>query len=223
MVSEWMERGNINDFMKLNTSANRLGLLVEVTMGLVYMHDQGVIHGDLKGANILIDRNGYACLTDFSLLTIVTEQSTIVSSRVQGGTIQWMSPELIDPEGFGLEKSIPTKGSDCYALGMVIYEVLSGSRPFSPSTAPAVIRKVLDGEHPGRPQGERGSLFTDGIWEVLQLCWKHQPYDRISARAVLQGLEGSPSPLDEGRDTATDTDDQWNSSSNDSSDDELPR
>jgi serine/threonine protein kinase len=167
-------------------------------------------------ANILIDQSGHARLADFSLLTIVAEQSTIISSRVEGGTIQWMSPELIDPEAFGLTKSIPAKESDCYALGMVIYEILSGQTPFSPWKAPAVMRKVLGGERPGRPQGEEGSLFTDRIWVVLELCWKSEPCDRISARVVLRGLEESSSPLDGGGDTGTDTDDQWDTSSNDS-------
>jgi len=222
MVSEWMGRGNIKSFTKSNIKANRLRLLVEVTRGLIYMHDQGVIHGDLKGANILIDRDCHACLADFSLLTITTEQSTIVSSRVQGGTVQWMSPELIHPESFDLKKSIPTKESDCYALGMVIYEVLSGSTPFYPSKAPTVMRKVLDGERPGRPQGKIGSLFTDGIWEVLELCWKPQPCDRINAQAVLRGLEENSSSPDEGGDTVTDADDQPDPSSDDSSDDTLP-
>ena len=128
-----------------------------------------------------------------------------------------MSPELIYPEIFGLKKSIPTKESDCYALGMVIYEVLSGQTPYSPWRPPAVMRKVLDGERPRRPQGGEGSLFTDGMWEVLELCWKSQPCDRINAQAVLRGLEGSPPPLGAGSDAGMDADDQWDVLSNDSS------
>ena len=161
-------------------------------------------------ANILIDQRGHACLTDFSLLAIAAEQSTVIPSCVEGGTIQWMSPELIDPEAFGLKKSLPTKESDCYALGMVIYEVLSGSTPFSPSKAPAVMRKVLDGERPGRPRGKEGSLFTDDIWGVLEHCWKPRPCDRISVRDVFLGLG-------ESGDAGTDIDDQWDATSNDSS------
>ena len=132
-----------------------------------------------------------------------------------------MSPELIHPEIFGLTKSLPTKESDCYALGMVVYEILSGRTPFSPWKAPAVMRKVLDGERPGRPQGDEGSLFTDVIWGVLELCWKAKPRERISAQAVLLGLEGNPSPLvtspNEDGCAGTDTDDWWGTSSNDSS------
>ena len=144
-------------------------------------------------ANILINNSGHACLADFSFLTMASDQTTVITSCVEGGTIPWMSPELLDPEQFGLKKSCPTKESDCYALGMVVYEVLSGQTPFSPSIAFAVVRKVLEGERPVRPEGERGKLFTGAIWELLVLCWDHQPSGRVNAKAVLSCLEGNPS------------------------------
>ena len=104
--------------------------------------------------------DGYACLADFSLLTMASDQSTVIPSCIEGGTIQWMSPELIYPESFGLEKIRPTKESDCYALGMGIHEVLGGQIPFTQWGAPLVIQKVLNGERPGRPRGEGGALIV---------------------------------------------------------------
>ena len=99
-----------------------------------------------------------------------------------------MSPELLDPGSFGLQEIRPTKESDCYALGMVILEVISGEIPFSPYGSPVVIKKVMGGKRPGRPQGR---LFTDSTWGILECCWKHRPSDRINAIAVLSGLEGN--------------------------------
>ena len=107
-----------------------------------------------------------------------------------------MSPELLDPDKFGLKESRPTKESDCYALGMVIYEVLSGQKPYTPYKGAAVVRKVLNGERPGRPQGDEGKLFTDVIWRTVQLCWEPIPNDRTNAKAVLLGLKGDPLPLE---------------------------
>ena len=163
-------------------------------------------------ANILVDRKGRACLADFSLLTVVSGQSTRISSSTEGGTVQWMSPELLDPERFNLEGSHPTKESDCYALGMVVYEVLSGQTPFAPSKAPVVIWMVLEGRRPARPQGAEGRLFTDAIWGVLELCWKAQPSERTSVEAVFQGLGGDPSTVQSasyvGGDVEADSDDQ---------------
>ena len=145
-------------------------------------------------ANILINDNGHACLADYGLLRIVPDQSADTPSYMDGGTTQWMSPELLDPGRFNLPEHRPTKESDCYALGMVIYEVLSGQAPFAPLKPPSVIWKVLEGLRPRRPEGEAGVLFTDDIWRILALCWKHQPGERISAKVVLQCLEKT-SPL----------------------------
>jgi len=158
----------------------------------------------------MIDNNGRACLTGFSLLTIASDQSTTKSSREMSGTVRWMSPELFHPGAFGLRDSHPKKESDCYALGMVIYEVLSGRTPFASYSLFATMSRVLDGERPKRPRGNAGELFTDDIWVILELCWKQQPGDRISAEAVLLHLQRIPSPLSPppnvGGDSETDDD-----------------
>lgn len=106
-----------------------------------------------------------------------------------------MSPELINPGTFGLKVCRPAKESDCYAVGMVMYEVLSGRTPFAQCNTIAVISKVLNGERPGRPQGEEGTPLTDEIWGMLERCWKPRPYDRITAKDILLGFEGTSSPL----------------------------
>ena len=100
-----------------------------------------------------------------------------------------MSPELFDPEAFNLKDSRQTKYSDCYALGMVIYEVLSGQLPFFRHHGYAVVVKILKGERPGRPQGVEGRWFTDEIWSTLEHCWKPNPGDRPSIKWVLHCLE----------------------------------
>jgi len=170
------------------------------------MHNQGIVHGGLRGvrsesccpcsarsspnrkANILINHAGHACLAGFSLLTIASDQPT-TPSVVTGDAIRWMSPELINPSKFNLEEGRPTKRSDCYALGMVIYEVLSGRVPFSPGEDTTIVSKVMEGERPRRPQGREGARFTDSLWEMLGGCWKDQPDDRPSLDAVLGCLQ----------------------------------
>ena len=99
-----------------------------------------------------------------------------------------MSPELLDPEQFGSEDSRPTKESDCYALGMVIYEVLSGQAPFTLYRNFTLIRKITGGEHPVRPEGVKGMWFTDDLWGVLRQCWAPLPESRPSIEAVLESL-----------------------------------
>ena len=98
------------------------------------------VHSDPPSAqaNILITGDRRACIADFGLSTITgvataagPSRASLISndtlmSFTSGGTRRWMSPELLDPEKFGLpisEDNRPTRQSDCYALGMVIYEV----------------------------------------------------------------------------------------------------
>ena len=173
------------------------------------MHGEGMVHGDLKGVrfripltgihsnalsikvNILIDRDGHARLADFGLLTIISDPTypTTTTSSEGTGTLRWMSPELLDPERFGAKNSRPSKESDCYALGMVIFEVLTGQPPFAGHTGAVVVRKVGNGERPERPQGPKSVWFTDDLWEALGKCWSPQPKDRPQAEVVLDYLK----------------------------------
>jgi len=99
-----------------------------------------------------------------------------------------MSPELFDPEGFDLKDGRPTDNSDCYALGMVVYEVLSGQLPFFRHRG-CVVLKIAKGERPERPQGVEGVWFTDDVWGILEGCWRPIPADRPRIKDVLQCLE----------------------------------
>ena len=98
-----------------------------------------------------------------------------------------MSPELIDPQRFGFRNSRPTKSSDCYALGMVIYETISGHSPFHKDVDITVFVKVLNGIRPLRE-----ALFTDSVWKVLELCWDPQPDARPNIEDVLRRLQIEP-------------------------------
>ena len=181
--------------------------------GVIYIHSQDMIHGDLKGvrlrqvealtllslsvkANILVDQTGHARVADFGLLTIISDPANGLSSNVStqgGGTVRWMSPELILPQRFGLEDSRPTKPSDCYALGMVIYETISGHVPFHKDPNPSVLAKVTEGWRPLREP-----RFTDSLWRMLEGCWKPRPNNRPSIEDVLRCLETEPPLADVG-------------------------
>ena len=168
------------------------------------MHQRGMIHGDLKGVgfrcqiflflftylatqgNILIDQTGNARLGDFGLLTIISSPANLLpsSSLTQAGTARWMSPELVVPQEFGLKAFRPTKSSDCYALGMVVYEVIYGNIPFHKDTDVMVIAKILKGDRPRRRLG-----FSEGLWKMLERCWAHQPNERPSVEDILRCLD----------------------------------
>jgi len=71
---------------------------------------------------------------------------------------------------------------------MVILEVLTGVYPFPDYGSFIVTSKIVEGERPGRPEGDEGVWFTDDLWEMLELCWSTQPERRPAIDAVLQCL-----------------------------------
>ena len=135
--------------------------------------------------NILVDQSRHARLADFGLLTIVSD-STTSNSFIQGGTVRWMSPELF---GLEIQDHRRTKHSDFYALGMVVYEVLSGRMPFYQYVNLVIPGRVVGGDRPKRPRGTEGVWFTDDVWEVLGRCWNPQPGNRPNIEDVLRCLE----------------------------------
>ena len=182
-------------------SVTQLG---DAARGLIYIHQQGMIHGDLKGVcsgcseplpfltvfsvkdNILVDQTGHARLADFGFLTMILDAATNLpsSSYSVGGTLRWMSPELVAPGKFGLETSRPTKFSDCYSLGMVIYETISGKKPYHETQDLAVLVKIIEGEQPRRCEG-----FLESLWGIMEQCWTFQPNGRPGVESVLRCLE----------------------------------
>ena len=122
-----------------------------------------------------------------------------------------MSPELLTSDQTGPENNRPTKQSDCYALGMVIYEVLGGQAPFAPFSHFIAMRKIMDGERPQRPGGVEGARFTDDLWRMLNRCWATRPESRPSSSEVLECLERvsrdtKPPPLGVGEDPEVNAD-----------------
>ncbi|KAJ7231356.1 kinase-like domain-containing protein, partial [Mycena rebaudengoi] len=90
--------------------------LWEVAQDLEYLHSRNVVHGDLRGANILITQDWSARLADFGLTSFT--EATLTTTR-RAGTLRWMAPELNDPDRFGIQFR-RTKASDVYALNSVL-------------------------------------------------------------------------------------------------------
>ena len=137
---------------------------------------------------ILVDDVGHPRLSGFSSFTMMSGTPPSATS----GTHRWMAPELLDPESSSPHN---TRESDCYSLGMVIYEVLSGEAPFAATRHTyRVIAQVLAGVRPTRPQGTQGSWFTDALWEMLELCWRKEPDERPHLHIILRCLQDVTRP-----------------------------
>ncbi|KDQ50015.1 hypothetical protein JAAARDRAFT_142588 [Jaapia argillacea MUCL 33604] len=120
LVSAHKQKGDAREFFDLNPEASRPKLLYEASLGLQHLHRHSVIHGDLKGCNILVDERGTACLSDFGLSRVreLSQSNSVRSMRDKpGGTFPWMAPECM------VGATLGNKMSDVYSFGMTIYEV----------------------------------------------------------------------------------------------------
>jgi serine/threonine protein kinase len=96
--------------------------LFEIAQGLAYLHSQNVIHGDLRGSNVLVDDDWHAVLADFGL-AVFSDATAATHTSHHGGSVRWMGPELHYPQSCGLENFTRTFASDCYSFAFVCIEV----------------------------------------------------------------------------------------------------
>ncbi|KAJ7043120.1 kinase-like domain-containing protein, partial [Mycena alexandri] len=189
LVSPWMENGNIVDFLRNEPpNTNRLSLIVDVALGLQYLHEQNIVHGDLKAINVLVTPLHRACIADFGLSTIVNAMSlqfTHSTADMQGGTARYYAPELFRPKS-KMQKHL---GSDIYAFAYVCYEILTGDVPFhDEKNDMAVMFQVLTGERPARPLACSGTKELDNLWELLGKCWDGEAELRPKASYIVEQL-----------------------------------
>ncbi|KAG6848005.1 hypothetical protein H0H93_004234, partial [Arthromyces matolae] len=172
--------------------------VVDVASGIEYLHANGVVHGDLKGLNILVTAQERACLTDFGL-SYVTDHNALVgaalsSNHAAGGTPGFEAPELMDPQNEYCRK---TMASDVYAFGMVCYEMYTDKNPFDRMKPLHVVQRAMSGQHPGRPMGPiyADCGLTEDMWRLMERCWSQNPEQRPSASQIIQALPPVPLPV----------------------------
>lgn len=136
IVMRLVDGPSLEEFITANGPlpwADAVELITAVGKGLDYAHAQGILHRDLKPANILIDPERGPMLTDFGLAKLAGENSTsITAGGGVVGTPHYIAPEVWEGKG-------TTQQSDIYALGCILYEVLTGEKIFKGETPPAVM------------------------------------------------------------------------------------
>ncbi|KAG9221765.1 hypothetical protein CCMSSC00406_0006708 [Pleurotus cornucopiae] len=129
LLSPWMINGTINDFMKENKDSLLKQHIFEIAEGLEHLHGHNIIHGDLRGANILMDADWHARIADFGLAALA--ETTFSDESSPGtGAVRWMAPELFEPfQGLGVESG-RTKATDVYSFACTCVELSTGRPPF---------------------------------------------------------------------------------------------
>ncbi|KAJ7164790.1 hypothetical protein C8R43DRAFT_1104421 [Mycena crocata] len=173
IILEFCENGSLHNISK------RFGKFPEslvavyisqVLEGLMYLHDQGVIHRDIKGANILTNKDGTVKLADFG----VASNTTSVNDGAVVGSPYWMAPEVIEQSG-------ATTASDIWSVGCVVIELLEGHPPYHTlDPMPALFRIVQD-DCPPIPEGA-----SPIVKDFLYHCFQKDCNLRISAKKLLR-------------------------------------
>ncbi|KZP04733.1 kinase-like protein [Athelia psychrophila] len=185
MVSRWMVNGNLVTFVTDSLPlAHRLQITCDVAAGLAYLHANDIMHGDLTGANVLIDENGKARLIDFGLSLIRAEfENTSFINSVTGGALRFRALEISPPFNGDYENFNPvlTFACDVYSLGSVILQVLSSLQPYynikdNMMVALALARKT-------KPERPDSTHLTDAYWNFIQECWDAHEKRPTAARA----------------------------------------
>ncbi len=156
-------------------------IAADVARALQAAHTRGIVHRDVKPSNILVSRDGRVRVADFGIARAVTEAQVTLPGTTMG-SVHYFSPEQARGE-------TSTAASDIYSLGIVLFEELTGQRPFSGDGAAAVAMARLT-TTPPRPSALRPSVPRE-LDEIVTRAMALDPADRYpSAAAMASALEG---------------------------------
>jgi hypothetical protein len=172
LLLEFVEGGNLRQPIsdrRIDTQ-RALGIARDVSSGLMYSHSQGVVHGDIKPENVLLDRNGRAKVTDFgvSRLSGVTGNVTLSTEAI--GTLAYMSPEQLFSEGEIDERS------DIYSFGILLYEMLTFRNPLRSETLTEAV--AVRRRNRLAPPSSLQKGIPHEIDRLVMACMRRQPEER---------------------------------------------
>jgi serine/threonine-protein kinase len=180
MAQQFITGGSLESRIKRDGKLSldlALDVCVQVAEGLDAMHAEGLIHRDVKPANILLDEQDKAYITDFGLMKD-REASVLTRPGQALGSMDYMAPEQIRGEEV-------TAQSDVYALGCVMCECLSGQAPFADRQGMRILWAHLQ-EAPPDPLAERPDVPADVGWAVLRALEKEPEKRPPTATAYAQ-------------------------------------
>lgn len=150
-------------------------ITTQIASALDYAHARGIVHRDIKPANIIIGSDGKATLTDFGIAK-AAEGTNLTQTGMMVGTPEYMSPEQVKGESVGAS-------SDIYSLGIVLYQMLTGSTPFTASNTPAILHKQVY-EQPRPLHTQVGGISAD-LDKVLATALAKDPANRYPSAGAF--------------------------------------
>ncbi|EIW83555.1 kinase-like protein [Coniophora puteana RWD-64-598 SS2] len=190
LVSPLMRNGCLTSYLKENPQANRFRLMLDIVRGLEYLHTMKptIVHGDMKGENILITASGRACLADFGLAASKDSQNALQTMRERhSGTLNYMAPELLLFDQACLNPDY--RCSDMYAFACVCFEMFAKRPPFKGYSMVQIMDAVRNRKREGKPADEPPASLDESLWQFIQTCWSQEPEDRLTASDARQYIE----------------------------------
>ncbi|KAG6864758.1 hypothetical protein C0991_007317 [Blastosporella zonata] len=157
--------------------------MVEIAQGMEYLHANGVLHGDLKAANVLVDDDMHCVISDFGQSEMKSEAYRLSGTMPPRGTLRWQAPELMS----GLSQLALTAQMDVYAYAISCVEILSmGKMPWPLADDDAVRHFVLrENKRPALPHTRFNTVL---LWTLLHACWNQDPESRPSFEEVVKDV-----------------------------------
>lgn len=144
----------------------------QVLDGLCYLHSQGVVHRDIKGANLLTTKEGIVKLADFGVAMKLTESTKSMSIV---GTPYWMAPEIVEQTGYC------TTACDIWSLGCTVIELFTGQPPYYELETMSALYRIVQDDCPPIP----GNISQD-LRDFLMNCFQKEPLLRVDAPSLLK-------------------------------------
>lgn len=195
IVMRLLKGGTLNQQMlteQLSVGETRQ-ILQQVCSALDYAHNKGIVHRDIKASNVMLDEQGNAYLTDFGIAKLLHATTGITATGMMLGTPAYMAPE----QWKGTESNAQT---DIYALGVLLYAMLTGQLPFEAPTPYALMDKHLNEK--ALPPTKQNPNLPEDVNGVLNRAMAKSPENRFqSARVFFQAfdhaLESAPTKTNE--------------------------
>jgi tetratricopeptide (TPR) repeat protein/predicted Ser/Thr protein kinase len=162
-------------------------LLEKVARSVDHAHEQGIVHRDLKPSNVLVTESGEPKVSDFGLAQLAGLRTALTTTGAILGTPSYMAPEQAQGAGPLIDRR-----TDVYALGVMLYEILSGKPPFTADSLPALLNRVLNEDPPSLGPSVHPDLET-----IARRCLEKEPERRYPtardlADDVRRFLDGEP-------------------------------